>query len=204
VAVERSFDWLTDSIYKNVMPTLVQPLSSNATVSEDIDGMRIVIPGRWNWGLLFASFWLCGWTVGGITAGRSLLHKPNPFLFFWMLGWAFGESLVGYTVLYALAGKQVIVANPDALSCRTEIFGLGVSKSYLPREIKNLRFQPRLGTGRGQVASGIAFDYGSRTIRCGAGLEEAEATELISRIRQRCGIAALAATAGSGTKFWGQ
>lgn len=186
------------------MPTLVQPLSSNATVSEDMDGMTIVIPGRWSWGFLFITFWLCAWTVGGISAGRSLLHHFNPFLCFWMMGWAFGEYFAGHTVLYALAGKEVIVASSDTtLSCRTEIFGLGWEKSYHAREIKNLRFQPRLGTGRGQVASGIAFDYEGRTIRFGAGLEEAEATELISRIRQRCGIAALAAAAGSDTKFWG-
>jgi len=123
---------------------------------------------------------------------------------FWMMGWAFGEYFAGYTVLYALAGKQVIVASADGLTCRTEIFGLGSGKSYVAREIRNLRFQPAQATGRSRVASRIAFDYGSRTIGFGAGLQEAEATEMISRIRQRCGIAALAATAGSGTKFWGQ
>lgn len=186
------------------MPTLVQPLSANATVSEDIDGMRIVVPGRWDWGFLFVAFWLCGWTVGGIAAGRGLLHHINPFLCFWMLGWAFGEYFAGYTVLYALAGRQVIVASSDTLTCRTEIFGLGFGKSYLPHEIRNLRFQPARAAGRGRLPSRIAFDYGSRTIGFGAGLQEGEAMELINRIRQRCGIAALAATVGSGTKFWGQ
>ena len=186
------------------MPTLVQPLSSRATVSEEIAGMRIVVPGRWNANSLFVAFWLCGWTFGGIAAIRSLLHYFNPFLCFWMLGWAFGEYFAAYTVLYAVGGRQVIIASSETLTCRTEVFGLGWGKSYLVREIKNLRFQSTPGTGRGQLASRISFDYGRQTIRFGAGLQEAEATELIGRIRQRCAIADLAATAGSGTKFWGQ
>ena len=194
----------THSLYKELMAILVQPSPSRATVSEEIEGLRIIIPGRWNWGLLFVAFWLCAWTFAGIMAGRALLQHFSFFLCFWMLGWAFGEFFAGYSLLYAVGGRQIIVAGSETLTCRTEVFGLGWGKSYFVRELKNLRFQPTRGGGRGQLASRIAFDYGSRTIGFGGGLQEAEATELIGRIRQRCAIADLATSQGSGTKFWGR
>jgi hypothetical protein len=48
-----------------------------------------------------------------------------------------------------------------------------------------MRFQRGLNRQPGQ----IAFDYGAGTIGFGAGIGEAEAYELMGRIRQRCAIA---------------
>ena|GEM_PF-1848628 len=183
------------------MATVVQPFVSRSTVSEDVEGLRISIPAQRSWAILFMLGWLGAWTAGGIAAGTSLFHRFNFFILFWMLAWAFGEVLVGYTVLYAIGGRQIVLSKFDALTIKTEIFGLGSAKAYLVGEMRNLRFQPPAIVGRGQRASGIAFDYGSKTVMFGAGLDEKEATDLVARIRQRCPVAD-AASQESGTKFW--
>jgi hypothetical protein len=109
--------------------------------------------------------------------------------------------MVTYTVLYAIGGREVILVNSQSLTIRTEIFGVGPAKSYRAEQIRNLRFQPALGVGKGRVASRIAFDYGAKTIMFGADIDEPEADDLISRIRQRSGIVEGAAAHGSEIKF---
>ncbi len=183
------------------MATVVQPFVSRSTISEDVEGLRVSIPAQRSWTILFMLGWLGAWTVGGFAAGTSLFHHFNFFIFFWMLAWAFGEVFVGYTVLYAIGGRQIVLANLDALTIKTEIFGLGPARSYLASEMKNLRYEPPAIVNRGQRASGIAFDYGAKTVMFGAGLDEKEATDLVARIRQRCPVAD-AASQESGTKFW--
>jgi hypothetical protein len=183
------------------MATVVQPFASRSTVSEDVEGLRVSIPPQRSWTLLFIMGWLGAWTVGGFAAGTSLFHNFNFFVFFWMFAWAFGEVFAGYTVLYAIGGRQVVVASLDALTIKTEIFGFGSARSYLVSEMKNLRFEPPAIVARGQRASGIAFDYGAKTVMFGAGLDEKEGTDLVARIRQRCPVAD-ATSQESGTKFW--
>src|SRR5271166_3018211 len=184
-----------------VTATVVQPFVSRSTISEEAEGLRISIPPRRNWALLFMLGWLGAWTVGGIAAGTSLFHHFNFFILFWMFAWVFGEVFVGYTVFYAIGGRQIILASPDALTIKTEIFGLGPARSFLVSEMKNLRFEPRAILGRGQRASGIAFDYGAKTVMFGDGLDEKEATALVARIRQRCPVAD-ESSQNTAIKFW--
>jgi hypothetical protein len=182
------------------MPNPVQPSAPRSTVSEDLEGLRISIPAKWSWALLFPAAWLCAWTVGGITAGLSLFRHFNLFILFWMFGWAFGEIVVGYTVLYAIGGREIILVSADTVTCRRQIFRLGVTQSYRASEMRNLRFQPDASSGKTRIASRIAFDYGDKVFGFGTGLEESEASELINRIQQRCAIAAT--KPDSGIKFW--
>jgi hypothetical protein len=184
------------------MPTLVQPFLPRSNISEETGGVRISIPSRRSWSGLFLAAWLCGWTVAGVSAGRSLLQHFNLFLCFWLTGWALGELAVSYAILYMLGGREVILANSESLSCKTEIFGLGLAKSYLVREMHDLRFQAASGVGKSRRASRIAFDYGAKTVTFGADIEEAEAADLISRIRQRCAIVDTATTPESKIRFW--
>jgi hypothetical protein len=70
--------------------------------------------------------------------------------------------------------------------------------------MRDLRYQPELGTGRGRKASQIAFDYGAKTVRFARDIEEAEAAELITRIKQRCSIAQNPSPKGPQLRFWQQ
>jgi hypothetical protein len=184
------------------MPTFVQSALWRATISEETEGLRISIPSKRSWGGLFLAAWLCGWTVAGVSAARSLQHHFNVFLCFWLAGWFLGELAVSGAILYMLGGREVVRANAERLSCTTEICGLGFAKSYLVREMRDLRFQPASGVGKGRRASRMAFDFRAKTIPFGADIEEAEASELISRIRQRCAIVEAATAPAAGIKFW--
>jgi hypothetical protein len=186
----------------NPMPTFVEPSSPRSIVSEDLEGLRICIPSKFSWIILFMLFWLTFWTIGGVSAARSMQRHFNLFLCFWLVGWAFGELAVSYSVLYLIGGREVILVNSESLTKRTEIFGIGPAKSYRVGEMRNLRFQPTSGVGKGRIPNRIAFDYGAKTVTFGAGIDEPEANDLISRIRQRCGIVEASAPQGSGTKFW--
>jgi hypothetical protein len=137
-------------------------------------------------------------------AGRGLMGHFNLFMVIWMIAWAFGEIMVTYSILYALGGREIVAANSESLTLKKEIFGLGLSKGYLVRDMRDLRFQPEVGAGRGRRASRIAFDYGAKTIGFAQDVEEAEAAELIKLVRERCSIVQTPTPQESGIKFWQQ
>lgn len=184
------------------MEILVQPSRPRSSVTDEAEGVRISIPSKWSWVILFFAVWISLWTIGGISAARSLQRHFSLFLCFWLAGWTFGEFAVMYAILYAIGGREVIFASSGTLTCRTEIFGVGLAKSYQVREMRNLRFQPEAGVGKSHRASRIAFDYGAKTVTFGADLDEAEATALIDRIRQRCAITETSSPQERGSRFW--
>jgi hypothetical protein len=77
---------------------------------------------------------------------------------------------------------------------RREILGVGFTREYDAGHIRNLRVSndtPAISDLRSRFnAAGltgglIAFDYGSSTVRFASGLEEAEASQIVSQIRSR-------------------
>jgi hypothetical protein len=163
------------------MPTMVQHFRRRSSVSDEAEELRISIPAKWDWAILFLVFWLAFWTYSGMHSWRTRINHFSLFL----LVWLFAELWASYVILYALGGREIILASSQALTRTKKIFGLGWSKTYLVREIRDLRFQ----RGWNRRPSRIAFDHGARTITFGAYIEEAEAYELMNRIRQRCAIA---------------
>jgi hypothetical protein len=159
-------------------------------------GYRVVIPVRRNWFiLLFLCAWLAGWVFGEVSASSQLLRgvdkTPTAFLSFWLLGWSLGGVLAGGTILWQLAGREIITLDLARLSYRAEAFGLGRTRSFRISDVKNLRstdypvsmfanqrawYPPIIGSGFGPVA----FDYGARTFRIAPSLDEAEARMLVS------------------------
>jgi hypothetical protein len=187
-----------------ITPVLVQPFPQRSTVSEDAGALRISIPPKRSFVILFFVGWLSFWTYAGIQTGRKLLTHFELFSAFWMLGWALGELWASYAILYSLAGREIIVATPETLSQKTTIFGIGLTHAYLVREMRDLRYQAEVGAGRSRRASRIVFDYGAKTVGFAQDVEEAEAAELVTRIKQHCNIVITPAPQESGIKFWQQ
>lgn len=178
----------------------VQPQAARFQAEITTDGFRVVIPASRNWfTMLFLLAWLGGWTIGETKVAGQLLNAgdrtPTAFLFFWLIGWTLGGLFTFGTVLWQLAGREVMTATSLALLYRVEVFGVGISRSYGASYIKNLRatessasptwnqrrmLPPLFGSGNGL----IAFDYGARTIRIGSSLEEAEAKPLVDSLKQ--------------------
>jgi hypothetical protein len=164
-------------------------------------GYRIVIPARRNWFvLLFLFAWLGGWVFGELSASGELLRgsdkTPIGFLSFWLIGWTVGGIFAATTLLWQIAGREVITLDSATLSYRAEAFGLGRTRSFRASEVKNLRsteyvttsfsnqrgwYPPILGSGVGPVA----FDYGARTFRIAPSLDEAEAKMLVTDLSSR-------------------
>jgi len=176
----------------------VEPQSPRFTLETTADGHRAVIPARHNWFVvLFLCAWLVGWVFGEVTVIYQLLSpsEKTPWLFLlaWLAGWTLGGAFALGAVLWQLAGREVVSVSPATLLHRVEAFGLGWSRSYKASEVKNFRateystnpftnqaawFPPLTGSGFGPVA----FDYGARTLRLGAALEEAEAKLLVQKL----------------------
>lgn len=158
----------------------VQPEPVRFQAESTTEGLRVVIPVIRNWGtLLFILAWLGGWTIGETNVGGQLFgpdgKTPSLFLVFWLVCWTIAGLFAFGTVLWQLAGREILTANSSALVHRVEVFGVGVSRSYGAAHIKNLR---AFGSGHGH----IAFDYGAKTIRIGSSLEEAEARAVVHRL----------------------
>jgi len=100
-----------------------------------------------------------------------------------------------------LAGRDTLTVSGDYFVVRKQVFGLGWAKQYLRSQIRDLRFQPELRQGRAHQNSRIAFDYGAKTITFADGLDEAEAYQILSTIRERSNIGEIPKD-GSTVKYW--
>ena len=165
------------------------------------DGYRVVIPARRNWFvLIFLCAWLGGWVFGELSASDELFRggdkTPIGFLSFWLVGWTVGGIFAAATLLWQLAGREVIAVNSSILSYRAEAFGIGRTRLFRAPDVKNLRatdyaistfgnqrtwYPPIIGSGFGPVA----FDYGARTFRIAPSLDEAEARMLVGELSAR-------------------
>jgi hypothetical protein len=103
-----------------------------------------------------------------------------------------------YLWLWNLMGRQIITIQGRTLTTRRDIGGYGFDKEYDLAKVRDLRVNAKgsnawdysgslefLGLGGGLVA----FDYGTKTYRLGAGLDEAEAKLVVGKITDRYSIA---------------
>lgn len=186
------------------MPALVQPFSMRSKVSHEAGDLRISIPMKRSWVILFILIWLTGWTYGGVEMGRKLFHQFDLFTLVWMCFWVFAECSAVYFMLRTLFGQDLVVATASEFRLSKQTLAIGYTKVYLVSEMRDLRFQPEIGSGKSRRASRIAFDYGAKTIGFAEDIEEAEAAELIILIKNQCSIRRSPSAAESGIKFWQQ
>ena len=178
---------------------LVEPSKPRYTIRSEAGVVTVACPPRRNWLLLlFLIAWLGGWTIGGISAFTAVT-KPSAhqaFMGFWLIGWAVGEICVLAVVLWQLAGLEELSIVHGNLIQRVSIAGLGRNREFSGTEIRNLRVSrpllsawidersfvpPTFGSGYGA----IAFDYGAKTYRIGAGLDEAEARQIVATLSKQ-------------------
>ena len=133
--------------------------------------------------------------LGRADAGiATTVALPGLFLLGWFGLWTVGGGLAGYSFLWLIAGREVIEVSALSVAHSRRLFGAGRTKEYLAEHVRDLRSvplpygpfgwaTPTSLWGRGFGA--IAFDYGARTIRFGAGADEAEAKQIVAAIQQR-------------------
>ena len=179
-----------------------EPVTQRRSYVDDSPmGFTIVVPARKQWfSILFLLVWLGGWTMGEISAlrvvfGPGVPGGPTAFLIFWLCGWTFGGLFVVYSLLWMLAGSERITVSSGALTIRKQVFGFGREKAFELGEISELRVNR--DRGRSSRASGgltlpdiggmgsVAFDYGAKTVRFAAGIDEAEAALIVNDLSSR-------------------
>lgn len=171
---------------------------ARATVLDEAGILRISIPAKRRWFLIFfLILWLSMWVYAGVAAvGPQVAQGGEPpfFRVLWLVFWAAGSLFALFALLWMLAGREVAKVAQSEISLRREIAGLGRSREFDAGTIRNVRssvvpFNPWdpsaalmfWGLGGGT----IAFDYGPKTYRFGAGLDEAEANSLTEMIGRR-------------------
>jgi len=173
---------------------------ARSRIAETPSGLEVAIPMKKNWFLvLFSGFWMIGWAVGEVFAIRELVGGESPssarlFLVAWLGAWTVGGGFIGYSWLWIVFGLERISLRPSVLVIKRDLFGTGRNREFDLNYVKNLRVAPPTfnpldfssalqfwGVGGGQ----IAFDYGAKTYRFAAGVDDAEARGLVERFTSR-------------------
>jgi hypothetical protein len=180
--------------------TKIKPSKARAIITVSPKGLEIIIPSKKNiFLILFLFAWLIGWAVGEMTVPMTFFNGNTQkgsslFTIAWFVLWTIGGSFAIYIWLWNVTGKERITINNVSLTIKREIFGYGRAKEYEAARISNLRVSPQpfsafnfsaslqfWGIGGGV----IAFDYGARTCRFGSAVDEAEAVQIIEKIKER-------------------
>lgn len=178
----------------------IQPADARIIITDTSAGLRIIMPCRRSWFvILFLAFWLCGWAVAEVMVANQFLNGDAPpegefFMLTWFGVWTVGGVFAIYAWLWQVMGKEIITVHGQTFTTRRDIGGFGFDKEYDLLQMRDLRvgqvgFNPLEFSSSLQlwgVGGGvIAFDYGARTYRFGAGLDEAEAKQAVTAIKQR-------------------
>ncbi|MDF0667027.1 MAG: hypothetical protein P0119_13260 [Nitrospira sp.] len=179
---------------------MLQQAGARITIADTSAGLRLVIPGRRSvFVICLLGFWICGWTVAEVMVAIQLLNGDAPpegefFMSAWFSIWTIGGVLAVYAWLWQVMGKEIVIVLGQTFKTRRDVGGFGFDKDYDLLQMRDLRvwragFNPLdfssslqlWGIGGGV----IAFDYGAKTHRFGAGLDEAEAEQVVTAITQR-------------------
>lgn len=156
------------------------------------DHLLITMPSRAYWWRLPL---LCIWLVIWYGIGFSFFlpgRMAHPIELIWTLFWFTAGFFTLFDVVWQCAGKELLEASPYSLNIRRQIFGLGWTRAFVAADVHDLRVspQPLPRYGRGyhvqtpwRWLGPLAFDYGAKTYRFGAGIDEAEAKHIVKLIQ---------------------
>jgi hypothetical protein len=149
---------------------------------------------------IFMAIWLAVWTLGGALAisgfiSSVLAHQMQASLGLWLLGWAAGEAVVGVQLLWFYRGLELVTLTGGELRVRQQAGPLHREKTYDASQVRHLRaqddewYERRKPERRWPLEGGaVAFDYGSRTVQFGIGLNDYEGERIVAFLHKH-GIA---------------
>ena len=164
-----------------------------STVQHRAEGLQYEIPApRSIFAIVFLPLWLVGWAFGEVFAIRTLIYggkAPQLFLIAWLALWTFGGCTALYSWLAQVLGKEIVSLSHSTLTIQRNVTGFEKAKEYDLTHVRNLRAgEPSRDYFRRRqmstfAAGTIAFDYGAKTFRFGAGVDEAEAAMIIAELK---------------------
>ena len=189
---------------------VVQPSQRKALVWDTPGGLEIVIPAkRVLFAKLFLPIWLLAWLWGEIMVIGQLASGAgnggtSTFLLVWLAFWTVGGALAIWALLWMNFGKERVTLSATTLGIRRELLGVGRSREYELTHVRNLRvsLEPFYMISSGHTlrptaihGGSIAFDHGASTVRFGAALDEAEASQILADLNSRHSFSTLSGRA---------
>lgn len=178
----------------------IQSADSRITIEDTSQGLHIVMPGRRSWFVIcLLGFWVCGWAVAEVMVAAQFLNGDAPpegefFMVTWFVVWTASGLLAIYALLWQVLGKEIVAVQGQTFKTRRNVGRFGFDREYDLSQMRNLRIEP-VGFSPVDLSSSlqlwgvgggvIAFDHGARSYRFGAGLDEAEAKQVMTAIKQR-------------------
>lgn len=148
-------------------------------------------------GAMFLFGGLVGWlgnSPDASAAGFTAFAGMALFSGLWFLIWTLGGLVALYFLLWQFTGVERIEVDAHAITLRRLTLNMGRARTYLAEHIKDLRsvanppywgwWSSRMYYWQWMFGS-ISFDYGAKTIRCGSGVDEAEAKAIVRTIQER-------------------
>ena len=169
---------------------------SHAKVREESDALEIIILRRKSWfmilgavfSILFWGFFAISFFQGtpAVPISRgSDVYRPIDSQSSLLIGSFFGIIALFYVyfILAIVFGVETVRVSRNSVLITARILFFETKREYTYLHTSRLR---NLQISEGSYSSGstpsLAFDYGSRTIRFGRGIDEAEAAQILERV----------------------
>ena len=174
---------------------VVQPFKGKAKIEQFGPETKVIIPCR---GKTSRVVYLVIMTAFLIYIVMDMFFSLPPYT--WQEASYFFRIIFGLAVVYSvtvvlwnLFGKEILSIATSTLSVKKNLFGLQLGRTYDRSQVSDVRVSPEpappfweKGFRQSGLSGGvIAFDYGAKTIRCGVGIDEAEAKQILEYLRSR-------------------
>lgn len=171
--------------------------STRARLRLERDAVEATIPAaRHAWMLFLLPLWLGGWLPMGWSIGGELAWPadagdigPLLFQFAWLAIWLVGSLWVVGALLWSAFGAERVRFARDHVVLVRQIAWFKLYLLYRPAEVSGVRVcrSPHFAVaGPAETEQcKIAFDYRGRTVCFGAGIDEADAAQLVRQIHAR-------------------
>ena len=179
---------------------MIQPAAPRAVITSEPDRMTIAIPSRRSLiVVLMLGIWCAAWVAAAFS---SVASDDYPFgssttgVAAFACFWALSFAMVLYALHRVLSGGEVIAVDSATLTVSPLLVPFSRRKTFDVAHVRDLRATPVsvdllhviFLSGMyfpGLVGGHIAFDYGAKTYRFGAGVDEAEAKQIVKQIIER-------------------
>lgn len=168
------------------------PPSATGFRVQELDESLIVDlrPGRM-WGeLVFVTFWVTVWTVGGVAALVAFMSETwgaRAFLAVWLCGWVFGECWAGATIAWQLFGHEILTVTQEQLEVRQAVGRFSRTKRYDAALVRDLSAAPVPTDADEKPRKDfcVKFSYRDERVSVGERLDKREAEHLASLVAAR-------------------